>query len=353
MRILVCPPDYFDVNYVINPWMEGQQGRVDRCRAKAQWETLVEHYARAAQVEIVAAAPDCPDMCFTANAGLVAEDLAVPARFRMPERSREEAPFKEYFANADFAVHPLQEEASFEGEGDALFAPGESVLWAGYGVRSALETHPALGERFGVEVLSLRLVDPRFYHLDTCFAPMPDGRVLYFPPAFDERSRRLIEERVPKDARIEVSEADACGFSCNVMRVDDRVFMNQASEELQRSLANWGYETVICPVDEFMRAGGGVKCLSLILDQPEFKRLAAPCSAIASADFELQGHLLDAGLLNRTLDLITQSGGSFRVDRIDLAERNDQPSRAVIRIISPTQGELETILHRLENEQSR
>ena len=70
MRILVCPPEYFDVDYVINPWMEGQIGRVDSSRARAQWDALFEDVRKTATVERIDPEPGSPDMCFTANAGL-------------------------------------------------------------------------------------------------------------------------------------------------------------------------------------------------------------------------------------------------------------------------------------------
>ena len=208
MRVLVCPPDFFGVDYVINPWMEGQLGRVDRSLAHRQWSELTDRFARIASLEIIAPREGSPDMCFTANAGLAAQGRVIPARFRMPERATEEEPFADWFGQASFEIVSLPGEDPFEGEGDALFQPGEALLWAGYGVRSALETHTLLGQTFGTEVLSLRLVDPRFYHLDTCFAPLPDGRLLYYPPAFDERSQRTIERRIPASHRIAVDDHD-------------------------------------------------------------------------------------------------------------------------------------------------
>ena len=348
MRVLVCPPDHFDVDYVINPWMEGQRGRVDRERAKAQWSSLTEAYARLATLETIAPLPGQPDMVFTANAGLVDRGRAMVTRFRMPERSGEEPAFASWFRDAGFEEVPLPGDDPFEGEGDALFQPGEPLLWAGYGVRSALENHVHLGRAFGVEVVSLRLVDPRFYHLDTCFAPLPDGRVLYYPPAFDERSQRLLERRVPAEKRLAVGDEDALGFCCNVFRIDDQLFLNQASASLQSSLAAWGFETHVCPVDEFLKAGGGVKCLSLILDQAPFEAIEpAPPSSIRATPIELRGHLLDRGGLNRALDIVTDAGGSFRVVDLSLAERKDQESRAELRVVAPSAERLDGIVAEL------
>jgi len=348
MRILVCPPKYFGVDYVINPWMEGQIGRVDRSLALAQWQELIDGFAAHATVEEVAPREGSPDMCFTANAGLSASDRVIPARFRNPERAGEEEPFSDWFAAAGFDVIPLPGTDPFEGEGDALFQPGEALIWAGYGVRTALETHSALGQAFGAEVESLRLVDPRFYHLDTCFAPLPGGRLLYYPAAFDERSQRAIASRIPSSHRIAVSDDDAIGFACNVMRLDDKLFLNQASEALERSLAQWDFETIRRPVGEFLKAGGGVKCLSMILDQADYSKLSpSPASPIRTTEVELKGHLLDTGGLNRALDVVTESGGSFRIENLALAERKDQESRAQLHVVAPSKERLDGILTEL------
>jgi N-dimethylarginine dimethylaminohydrolase len=344
MRILTCPPAHFGVDYVINPWMEGQVGRVDREQAYAQWAALIEDVARFASVEQVEPHPRTPDMCFTANAALVLGDRAVPARFRNAERRAEEGPFAEWLTDDGHHLAPLADDAPFEGEGDALFQPGEPLLWAGYGVRTALESHVGLAERFGVEVVSLRLVDARFYHLDTCFAPLPGGRIVYYPPAFDARSRREIERRIPAARRLAVGDADAMGFACNALRIGDRLFLNAASDALREALAEWGFETRIHSVAEFLRAGGGVKCLSLLLEQAPIEASAdVPPCAVRAASVELRGDLLDDGLLRRALDVVTDAGGSFRVEALDLAERKDQASVARLRVAAPDAELLDAI----------
>lgn len=275
MRILVCRPDYFDVRYVINPWMSGQIGRVVRSRALAQWSGLMERLAGLAELVEIAPAEGCPDMCFTANAALVAGGRALPARFRMPERRGEEEPYRAFFERRGLLRETAGEAHPFEGEGDALFQPGEPLVWAGHGPRSTRESHAAIARAFDVEVVSLRLVDPRFYHLDTCFTPLAQGRVLYAPAAFDLPSRRAIEARIAPERRIAVDSADALAFACNALPVDGRIFLNAASPGLVRALAVWGYEACVQPVDEFIKAGGGVKCLTLRLEQETVGALAS------------------------------------------------------------------------------
>ncbi len=350
MRILVCPPKFFGVDYVINPWMEGQIGRVDRSVAQAQWDRLTASFAEHATVEEVEPRDGSPDMCFTANAGLSAFGRVIPARFRMPERAGEEEPFADWFTRAGFEVVSLPGDDPFEGEGDALFQPGEPLLWAGYGVRSALETHLSLGQTFGVEVVSLRLVDPRFYHLDTCFAPLPEGRLMYYPAAFDERSQRAIERRIPAEKRLAVDDEDAMNFACNVLRLGDRLFLNRADKKLRQSLAAWDFEAIERPVSEFLKAGGGVKCLSMILDQPPFERISPPPpSEIRTTQVVLKGHLLDTGGLNRALDLVADAGASFRVTTLSLAERKDQESRAELHVVAPSKERLDGVVAELMN----
>lgn len=284
MRILVCRPTYFEVAYVINAWMNGQVGRAERERALRQWSGLMERVARDAELLEVEPRPDCPDMCFTANAGLVAGGRALVSRFRTPERRAEEEPFGRWFEGAGFERMALggSTEESFEGEGDALFQPGEALVWAGFGQRSTRTSHAAIARAFDVEVVSLRLVDPHFYHLDTCLLPLPGGLVAYYPAAFDAASRRSIEARIAPGRRIVVDEADARGFACNALRIGERLFMHSASAALVGALSRFGFEACSQPVDEFLKAGGGVKCLSLLLDQASIEACDEASSAPAA-----------------------------------------------------------------------
>ena len=164
-----------------------------------------------------------------------------------------------------------------------LFRSGGGWLWAGYGFRSELDAHPLLAKLLGVEVLSLRLMDERFYHLDTCFCPLSDGTVLYYPPAFDFSSNRLIESRIPPEKRVAVCEADALAFACNAVNVDRAVILNQASSSLRQQLEERGYTVLETPLTEFLKAGGAAKCLTLRLDEPHQAPAAAVASRVGSA----------------------------------------------------------------------
>lgn len=171
VRILMCAPHHYDVDYVINPWMEGNIHRSSRERAEAQWTGLYQVLKDQAQVELVEPQKGWPDMVFTANAGLVLDKTVVLSRFFHPERQGEEPHFQAWFEAQGFTVQVLPEGLPFEGAGDALFDRGGHWLWAGYGFRSELDSHPYLARWLDVEVLSLRLVDQRFYHWIPAFAP--------------------------------------------------------------------------------------------------------------------------------------------------------------------------------------
>jgi N-dimethylarginine dimethylaminohydrolase len=268
LRFLMCTSDYYDVDYVINPWMEGNLHKFSKQRAIEQWQGLYQILNSRAHVDLVPPAKGWPDMVFTANAGLVLGDRVVLSRFYHPERQGEEPFFNDWFAAQGFKVFELPKDLPFEGAGDALLDREGHWLWAGYGFRSELDSHPLLAEWLEIEVLSLRLVDERFYHLDTCFCPLTGGYLLYYPAAFDAYSNRLIELRVPAEKRIAIAEADAVTFSCNAVNVGQAVILNRASQDLTQRLQAAGFEVIETPLTEFLKAGGAAKCLTLRVTEP-------------------------------------------------------------------------------------
>ena len=263
-RVLMCPPSYFDVHYQINPWMLPHGGRVVTKRAWAQWRELQSAVAASARVVLIDPRPGLPDMCFAANAGLVLGDTFVPSRFLHAERRGEEAHYRAWFEQRGFSCKPLPEEIVFEGAGDALF-DHTGTLWVGFGQRSNACAADLLSRLLDVDVVRLRLVDPRFYHLDTCFCPLASGAVIYFPGAFDGPSLRAIEQRYPSHRRIAVSAPDACAFACNAVDLGTHVVVNAASNELRNQFAKAGVAIQTVPLGEFLKSGGSAKCLVLQL----------------------------------------------------------------------------------------
>ena len=261
---LMCPPEYFTVVYIINPWMHGNLRKIDNAVARQQWRALYDTLTDHATVRLVLPQPGSPDMVFTANAGLVKGRDFIVSRFRYPERQYEEPYFTDWFMDRGYNVSLMPRDVPFEGAGDALFDRGDGTLWMAHGHRSISAARDVLHERLGVEVATLKLVD----HLDTCFCPLEGGHAMYFPPAFDEASRALIEKRVPATKRIAIDEEDALAFACNAVNIDDTVVVNRATPAFVRALGAKGFEVVQTPLSEFMKAGGSAKCLTLRLDEP-------------------------------------------------------------------------------------
>ena len=279
LYFLMCKPTFFGVSYVINPWMQGNIDRTSLERATKQWRDLLYAVATRAHVELIEPEPGLPDMVFTANAGFVYDDVCVVSRFRHWERQGEEAHFERWFRSRRFCVVTMPRDLPFEGAGDALIDRGAARIWAAWGHRSARASHDLLRRRLGVEVVSLRLVDPRFYHLDTCFCPLEGGFVMYYPPAFDEASNRAIERAVHGDLRIPIETDDALLFACNAVNIGSTIIMNNAGAELRRRLQTFGFTLIETELTEFLKAGGAAKCLTLRVNEPLGARKAARRSA--------------------------------------------------------------------------
>ena len=267
-KILMCPPDYFTVDYVINPWMAGHESSLDIDLAKTQWQSLrdtIEQYAEIAEIEPQAG---LPDLVFTANAGAVYGDKAIASHFMPHERRPEEVHYKKWFRDNGFELLDLDEKIGFEGAGDCLFDRGGPWLWVGYGYRTEIEAHAEIQKFWDVDLVSIKLIDSRFYHIDTCFCPLTDGFLMYHPPAFDFDSRIAIESRIPPHKRIIVDTMDAGNFACNTVNIGDTVILNKASDPLKARLMLAGFKVQEVELSEFLKAGGSAKCLTLKLVEP-------------------------------------------------------------------------------------
>ena len=259
-RLLMCPPDYYGIEYEINPWMN-RQVQPDRDLARQQWQVLQDLLESKLDgvVELIEPRPGLPDMVFTANAGFVEAGLFIPSRFRFKARQGEEHWFREWFVDRGFTVRELPGEWVFEGFGDAL--PWLDRIFAGYRFRSDIQSHSALGKLLGREVLSLELTDSRFYHLDTCLCPLSGGEVVYFPGAFDEYGLGALRGLVGEERLVAVNEAEALRFCCNSVQVGRRIVMNAGDPELTARLNGRGYEVFECELSEFLKSGGAARCL--------------------------------------------------------------------------------------------
>jgi len=267
-RILMCPPDHFDLQYVINPWMVSDSSELSKDKAMQQWQTLKEVIGRYAEVVEISPQPDLPDMVFTANAGVVFRDKVIASHFIPHERRGEEAHFKKWFEDNGFELCALPDHVGFEGAGDCLADRGNGWLWTGYGFRTEIEAHKYINEYFDLELVPLKLTEPRFYHIDTCFCPLKDGYLLYHPPAFDYESRLEIERRIPSHKRIVIDTLVASNFACNAVNIGYVVILHKASATLKGRLLSIGFDVVETDVSEFLKAGGSVKCLTLKLTEP-------------------------------------------------------------------------------------
>jgi N-dimethylarginine dimethylaminohydrolase len=266
-RFLMCPPHHFGVLYEINPWMHSQV-QVDHDRARGQWQGLVDALrAAGAEVEVMEPQPEVPDLVFTANAGVVNGGQFVPSHFRHPERQPETEVDAAWFGAHGWRVDRLPADVRHEGAGDALpFTPagGRTVLLSGYSFRSDARAASELSRLLACPTRPVQLVDPRLYHLDLTFCPLDDRRALVAPSGWDSYGRRVVEALVPEPLVLEHEEALA--FCANAVVVGTTVVMAQVPVRVGRELERAGFTAVEVPIDEFLKAGGGCRCLTLALD---------------------------------------------------------------------------------------
>jgi N-dimethylarginine dimethylaminohydrolase len=276
-RFLMCAPDHFGVAYKINPWMDPNSwGRSDRALAaasRAEWaafhHTLVE---LGAEISLVPPAPGVPDLVFTANAAVVLDGVALLARFRHPQRQREEAHFEAAFRSLQRrglvdAVRMLPADLVLEGAGDCVWDETRNLFWIGFGPRSDAASQVVIEDVFGVPAIALELIDPRFYHMDTALCPLPGGEVVFVPGAFTPRGQAVIRDRVAAAQRIEIGAEDACQLAANAVCIGNTLVVSRCSERLRADLGERGYRVVTSPLQSFLRSGGAAFCLTLRLDR--------------------------------------------------------------------------------------
>jgi N-dimethylarginine dimethylaminohydrolase len=263
----MCPPQHFGVLYEINPWMHREVAVVPDA-ARLQWQQLVATLREAgAEVEVMDPDPSVPDLVFTANAGIVNGGQFVPSHFRHPERQAETEIDAAWFGGRGWRVDRLPTEQDHEGAGDALPFTGESghtVLLSGYHFRSDASAATELSALLRCPVRPVQLADPRLYHLDLTFCPLDERRAIVAPLGWDAYGRKVVEALVPEP--LVLADDEALSFCANSVVVGRTVVMPGVPPRVGRQLEAWGFDVTECRVDEFLKAGGGCRCLTLALD---------------------------------------------------------------------------------------
>jgi len=275
-RLMMSAPDSFEVSYRINPWMEPGQWHHSAAQltldAQRGWRQLKATYeALGAVVEVQPPQRGLPDLVFTANAALVLDRKVLLARFACAERRGEEAHNRAFFETLrrrgliDAIVEPPQGLA-FEGAGDAHWDAQRRLAWIGWGQRSSCGIERAIEQTFTIPTVPLELVDPRYYHLDTCFCLLSGGEILYYPKAFSAASQARLRELVEPALLIEAADEDAQRLAVNAVCLGRSVVLCHASAALRQQLEARGYRVQVVPLGAFNRSGGAAFCLTLRLD---------------------------------------------------------------------------------------
>ncbi|MBI3307724.1 MAG: amidinotransferase [Candidatus Omnitrophica bacterium] len=258
--LLMCPPDYYDVIYEINPWMSVRR-QADHKKAVRQWTDFHNLLVKTlkAKVELLQAQRGLPDMVFTANAGLVHKKTFVRSNFRHKERKGEEVFYEAWFRKKGYRIKTIPKPFAFEGEGDALFMG--KFLYTGYHFRSDIEAHDLVSGYFKAAYDGLELQDAYFYHLDTCFAPLDEESALVYLPAFDPYAQLILIENIPN--LLKVAEDEARRFACNAVVIGKKIVMPEGCPKTAKELEKRGFDVYSLDFSEFIKAGGAAKCLVL------------------------------------------------------------------------------------------
>lgn len=288
--ILMCDPQQFRIIDVKNAFMEGNINRTSTNKTVKQWNALRSVFEKLGHcVEVVRSRPGREDMVFTANQVLLGADAGrhrsansvrhnivyksavkyvVLANMVHPSRSKEIAYFEKWFAAHGYRIVRLhgqkhQSAPYFEGQGDALWHPGVQLLWGGWGHRTELSAHQQLCELINVPILTLHLVHPKFYHLDTAFCPLDMHTVMYYPGAFNIHGNELIRHFFKNV--IAVNDADAENFACNALPLEKNVILQKGSSRVCAHLRQYGFKPIEVDTSEFMKSGGSVSCLKMLI----------------------------------------------------------------------------------------
>lgn len=263
MKILMCRPDFYGIEYEINPWMNIEH-KVNQSLAKTQWEALYRTLQTSgAEIKLVPPVKGLPDLVFTANAGLFYKNKIILPHFKFKERQGELPYYTKWFEENGFTIaNTITDETPYyEGAGDSLLAGNK--LFAGYGFRSDRKFYEEADFFDHSQIILCELADPYFYHIDTCFCPLNEKIAMWYPPAFTKETQKKIENEIEL---IAVEEPEAKQFACNAVVLNQKVILPAGCEKIKSDLEKIDFEAIPCDVSEYIKAGGACKCLTLRLD---------------------------------------------------------------------------------------
>ncbi len=263
-KFLLCPPNFYDIEYSINPWMD-KKNKVGQNKSK-QWNALLETFKTLKiKTELIQPIKGLPDMVFV-DAGIKYKKYFIPSNFKYLERQGERKWFKKWFKNYGLKIIDIPKQYYFEGHGDSLWA-GKKKLFLGWGFRSSVEAHQKIRDFFfekdnKIKIFSIHIIDERFYHLDTCFCPLNDKEAIIYKDAISPESLSLLKENMKL---IYVEEDEAKMFACNSVILGKNIIMPFGAKKIQAKLKRKGYKIYEVKMSEFIKAGGACKCLSFEL----------------------------------------------------------------------------------------
>ena len=264
---ILCTPTFFGVEHEINEFMRGNVGKEELLTAIGQWFDLIKvlSFISAVKPLPMVATPGLPDMVFAANAGLTYKEgggrpTFIPSSMWHWSRDGETRFYTEYMRQLGYDIQLIPDGHVFEGQGDALWHPGKMLLWGGYGQRSTESAYEAISAMLGIPVIALELVS-KFYHLDTCFCPLDERTVLYYPGAFTGAGRNMIQQMFAR--AIVATKKQAETFACNSIVVGENIIMPEGDGAIPFVLEKWGFNVICVDMSEFLKSGGAARCLAL------------------------------------------------------------------------------------------
>lgn len=259
-KILLCPPTFFDIEYAINPWMDIDT-KINSQKVWHEFETLKNIYRKiGVTFDELSPTKGLPDQVFTTDIGVPLGKLFVRSNFKYGQRKPESFIGSEYFENKGYAIFTIPPSISYEGEGDLIKM--EDTFYMGWGQRTSYEAAEYLSIALRHEVIPIKLINPSFFHLDTCFAPLTKDTAIYYPGAFSFEGTQILASHFEDLIPIEKKDADA--FACNVIIIGKNIIMhNGLSSKLSAIIESYGFTIYGLDMTEYLKGGGSVKCVSL------------------------------------------------------------------------------------------